>query len=153
MEIQEIGYNGSSNITAADFARQSTVRNNDDLTEECGEQEWKELLAVIESAENADDDDDAETEAKEDKRLLETTGFGFGDINSRLRQINRGIDKLDLRPKVDSARKHTMLVKKNKIKRKASLKKRREKNELYDFCPLCPEDELISEYKLPCLVH
>ena len=149
MKNQEIVYNGSSDITAA-VVRQSTVRNNDDLIEECGEQEWNELLAVIESAENADDA--AETEAKE-KRLLETTGFGFGDINSRLRQINRGIDKLDLRPKLDSARKHAMVVKKNKMKRKASLKKRREKNELYDFCPLCPEYELISEYQLPCLIH
>ena len=146
MKNQEIVYNGSSDITAA-LVRQSTVRNNDDLIV-CGEQEWDEILTVIKFAE---DEDGAAVIAAKEKRLLETTRVSFCDIKSRLRKINRCIDKLVLRAKVSPARKQTMRVKKNRI-RKAPLR-RTEKKDLYDFCPLCPEDELISEYTLPCLIH
>ena len=111
----------------------------------CGEQEWAEILTVIKFAE----DEDAAVTAAKGKRLLET-GVSFCDIKSRLRKINRCMDKLVF-PKVSPARKQKMRVK-NKI-RKANV--RTEKNDLYD-CPLC-QDERISldtnEYTLPCLIH
>lgn len=184
----------TTNATASDDfdSRQSTGRLNEvvDLTSEvCGEEEWRELLSVIESAEKEDAHVDVETpEAKEGKRVdvcwrspkfdkrrvsrtVSTnapTGFDFGDINRRLRQINRAIDKLDVgRKKQDSkTQAHRMVVKKqNKMRQKAALlkkKRREEKNEMFDYCPLCPDEEIfeydrdedeICEIKLPCLIH